>query len=212
MFCKPFSAYWKSLYSLSFKKKISKFGDSMNKKTIYAIVAVLVIIIVVAVAAVFLLGLGGGGPVTPTPTPTATPLTVVDANTLQFDVAETTDGVVLNYAFASKNVNTTEQVVRMDILGGEAGNFSYIIDIAAGTSFTSMDNGVTWTAGDFNTDLNYVVAFADYQTALVNWDGHSETYSFTTTDALAPPAGRGIVISSIHVNPTLDDATYFSTS
>ena len=178
----------------------------MNKKTIYIIVAILVIIIIAAAAAVVFMG-NGGGEATPTPEPTA--LTVVDASTLQFDVAETTNGQVVNYAFASKNVNTTTQVVRMDILGGEAGNFSYIIDIAAGTSFNSMDNGATWTASTtgFAADSDYVVAFADYQTNLVNWDGLSATYSFTTTETM-PPAGRDIVISAIHVNPTLEDSLF----
>ena len=185
----------------------------MNKQTIYIIVAVLVVIIVIAGAAAYILmNNGGNGGTTPTPTPSPTPaLTVVDASTLQFDVAETTNGATLNYAFASKNVNSSTQVVRMDILSSTA-NYSYIIDIAAGTSFTSIDNGATWTASTtgFATDSAYVVAFADYQTALVNWDGHSATYSFTTTETM-PPAGRGIVISAIHVNPTLA-SSLFATS
>jgi hypothetical protein len=177
----------------------------MNKKTIYIIVAVLVVVIVIAGAAAFLLmNNGGGGGATPTPTPEPTALTVVDASTLQFNVAETTSGVTLNYAFASKNVNTSTQVVRMDILSTT--NYSYIVDLGASTSFLSTDNGATWAASDFAADSAYIVAFADYQTALVNWDGHSAEYSYTASD------GRGIVISAIHVNPTLDEATYFTHS
>jgi uncharacterized protein YxeA len=176
----------------------------MKKQTMYIIVAVLVIVIVVAGAAAFLLmnnGNGGTG-ATPTPTPEPTP-TVVDATTLQFSVAETTSGVTLNYNFAAKNVNTTTEVLRMDIIDA-AGNYSYIIDLGASTSFLKINDGA-WTASDFNTDSSYIVAFSDYQTALINWNGHDATYSYTAA------SGSSIVISAIHVNPTLPDST-FSTS
>jgi hypothetical protein len=176
----------------------------LNKKTIYIVVAVLVIIIVVAAAAILLMGNNGGTP-DATPTPTPAPQSVVDAETLVFNVAETTDGITLDYAFASKNVNTTTQVVRMDLFSDTA-NYSYIIDVGAQTSFVSTDNGATWSESHFDDDSAYVVAFADYQVALVNWDGHSETYSFTAED------GRDIVISAIHVNAPLDDETYFTHS
>ena len=74
---------------------------------------------------------GGNGGTTPTPTPSPTPApTVVDATTLQFSVTETTNGVALNYNFAAKNVNTTTEVIRMDIIDA-AGNYSYIIDLGS---------------------------------------------------------------------------------
>jgi hypothetical protein len=173
----------------------------MNKKTIYIIVAVLVVIIVIGAAAYVLMNNGGNGGTTPTPTPSPTQApTVVDASTLQFSVTETTNGVALNYNFAAKNVNTTTEVMRMDIIDA-AGNYSYVIDLGAATSFLKSNDGA-WTASGFNTDVSYIVAFADYQTALVNWDGHAETYSYTAS------SGSAIVISAIHVNPTLADSLF----
>ena len=175
----------------------------MNKKTIYIIVAVLIVMIVVAAAAILLMNNGGGGGTTPTPTPTAAPtLTVVGASTLEFSVAETTNGALVTYNFAVKNVNTTTEVLRMDIPGGSVGNYSYIINLGDSTSYLSLDKGTTWTASDFNTDSSYIVAFADYVSNLVNWDGHAATYSYTASN------GASIVISAIHVNPTLADSIF----
>lgn len=172
----------------------------MKKQTMYIIVAVLVIVIVVAGAAAYLLmnnGNGGTG-ATPTPTPEPTP-TVVDATTLQFSVAETTSGVTLNYNFAAKNVNTTTEVLRMDIIDA-AGNYSYIIDLGASTSFTKVNDGA-WAASNFATDSAYIVTFSDHQTALINWNGHDATYTYTSGD-------KSNVISAIHVNPTLADSLF----
>ena len=182
----------------------------MKKSAIYAIVAVVVIIIIVAAAATYVYMAPGGTSPTATPSPEPTALTVVDASTLQFSVAEDTNGAIVNYNFAAKSVNTTTEVLRMDILSDTA-NYSYIISRADSTSFFSQDNGLTWTASDFAADSTYIVAFDNYQTALVSWDGLSATYTYTTTDT-EPPAGRVITISAIHVNPTLDDATYFTHS
>ncbi len=176
----------------------------MNKKTMYLIVAVLVIVIIVAGAAAYILMGNGGGGTTPTTTPSPTPApTVVDANSLQFSVTETTNGAALNYNFAAKNVNTTSEVMRMDILGGSSGNYSYIINLATSTSYLKINDGA-WTASDFNTDSAYIVAFSDYQAALINWNGNDATYTYSTATA-------SIVISAIQVNPTLPD-TLFSTS
>ena len=174
----------------------------LNKKTIYIIVAVLVVVIVIAGAAAYLLtNNGGNGGTTPTPTPSPTPApTVVNATTLQFSVNETTSGVPLKYNFAAKNVNTTTEVMRMDILDS-AGNYSYIINLGTSTSFLKINDGA-WAASDFNTDsAAYIVAFSDYQTALINWNGQDATYSYTT-------ASSSIVISAIHVNPTLEDSLF----
>lgn len=171
----------------------------------YLIVAVLVIVIIIAGAAAYILmnnNGGGGTNPTPTPSPTLAP-TVVDATSLQFSVTETTNGAALNYNFAAKNVNTTSEVMRMDILGGSSGNYSYIINLGTSTSYLKVNDGA-WTPSTFNTDSNYIVAFSDYQTALINWNGHDATYTYSTASA-------SIVISAIQVNPTLSDSL-FSTS
>ncbi len=179
-----------------------KIGDSMNKKNMYIIVAVLVIVIIIAgVAAYVFLNNGGGGTTNPTTTPSPTPApSVVDASTLQFKVNETTNGQLVSYAFAGKNVNTTSEVLRMDILGGSAGNYSYIINLGTQKSDLKINDGA-WASSDFNTDSSYIVAFADYQTALINWTGQ-QSYSYTA------PSGASIVIFDIQVNPTLNDSLF----
>ena len=173
----------------------------MNKKTIYIIVAVLVIIIIIAGAAVYLLGIGGiGGQ--PTPTPTPTPATVVGATSLQFTVDETTSGgSPVTYNYAVRNFNASNEELRVDIPGGSAGNYSYIIKLSDSTSFLSLDNGVTWTASTFATDANFATLLNDYVTNLYNWNGQDATYTYTSGSITN-------AISAIHVNPTLADSLF----
>jgi hypothetical protein len=191
---------------------VKKIGDSMNKKTIYIIVAALVVVIVVVAAAILFMNYGGGGGGTPTPTPTPVP-TVVGTNTLQFNVNETTNGVLVTYQYAFKdltwdgtNVNMTNAVVRLDIPGGSFGNYSYIFNAAELKSWSSGDNGVTWTQGDFAVDWpQWSPLINDYLTHLVNWNGSDLTYSYTAT------SGISNVIYDISLNPTLP-ASLFATS
>ena len=173
----------------------------MNKKTIYIIVAVLVIIIIIAGAAVYLLGIGGiGGQ--PTPTPTPTPATVVGATSLQFTVDETTSGgSPVTYNYAVRNFNASNEELRVDIPGGSAGNYSYIIKLSDSTSFLSLDNGVTWTASTFATDANFATLLNDYVINLYNWNGQDATYTYTSGSITN-------AISAIHVNPTLADSLF----
>ena len=136
----------------------------------------------------------------PTPTPS---VTVADATSLQFTVVETTSGASVTYNFAVENVNATNEMIRVDIPGGAAGNYSYIVKLGDSTSFISMDNGATWTASDFATDANFAISLQDYITNLVQTGMDTdETYSYTAS------SGSSIVISAIHVNPTLDDSLF----
>jgi hypothetical protein len=177
----------------------------MNKKMIYIVVAVIVVVLIVGIAGVMLLNNNGNnGTTEPTPTPEPS-VTVADATSLQFTVVETTNGASVTYNFAVENVNATDEMIRVDIPGGESGNYSYIVKLGDSTSFISMDDGATWTASDFATDVNFAVSLQDYITNLANWNGHDETYSYTAS------SGSSIVISAIHVNPTLD-AALFATS
>ncbi len=177
----------------------------MNKNTTYIIVAVIVVIIIVAGAAAFLLMNNGNGGTSPTATPTATASpTVEGVSTLQFDVAETTSGVTLNYQFSAKNMNsdTEHLVVRMDILDA-SGNYFYIVDTGAEKSWLSMDDGATWTESTtYADDYAMVVdAFNGYVEQLTgHWTGGDYTYTNT--------AGSEIVISNITPDATLPDSTF----
>ena len=169
----------------------------------YIIVAVLVIVIIVAGAAAYILmGNGGGGTsATPTPAPTTAP-TVVGASSLQFIVQETTSGgSPVTYNFAVKNFNASNEMIRIDIPGGSAGNYSYIIKLADSTSFLSIDNGATWTASSFGTDASFATSLNNYVTELANWNGHDATFTYTAGQITN-------VISALHVNPDLSDSLF----
>jgi hypothetical protein len=176
----------------------------MNKNTMYIIVAVLVVIIIIAGAAAYLLSNGGGGGTTPTPTPSATPVpTVVGASTLQINVNETGSAGTVTYMFSAKNLNTTTLVVRMDILGGSAGNYSYIVNTGAQKAYSNINNGATWTSDSWPTDYTMVVTpFNDYVTHLAdNWNGKDLTYTYTSSTGT-------ILIYNICPNPTLPDSLF----
>jgi hypothetical protein len=168
----------------------------------YIIVAVLVIVIVVAGVATYYLMNNGNGGTNATPTPTPAPLSVVGATSLQFTVDETTNGAnAVTYNYATRNFNASTEEIRVDIPGGSAGNYSFIVKLADSTSFISMDDGATWSASDFTTDAAYVTALNDYVTALYNWNGHDESYTYTSGD-------KTNVISAIHISPSLPDALF----
>jgi|WetSurMetagenome_2_1015567.scaffolds.fasta_scaffold12846_4 hypothetical protein len=201
VFYKQLSAFWTNLISnCDPKRKPEKIGDTMNKKTMYLIVAVLVIVIIVAGAAAYILMNNGGGGTnaTPTPAPTTAP-TVVGASSLQFTVDETTNGAnQVIYNFAVKNFNASNEMLRVDI---PSANYSLVVKLADSTSFSSVDNGATWIAGDFVTDAGFATTLNNYVTELANWNGHDATYSYT--------AGQiSNVISAIHVNPPLEDSLF----
>jgi hypothetical protein len=171
----------------------------MNKKTIYIVVAVIVVVLIVAVAGVMLLN-NGGNDGTPNTTPTPAPATVVGANTLQFSVNDSAAGVI--YQYASKNFNSSTEVIRVDMNLGAAGNYSYIIDTGAQNSFVSMDNGATWTAStDFAGDCeNYAAPLHTYVDAIAA-SGNTADLAYSST----------ISIYCIAVNPTIADS-FFATS
>jgi hypothetical protein len=176
----------------------------MNSKTMYILVAALVIVIVVAGVGIYLFmgtgggggGGGGGGENT---------YTVANATSLQFSVNETTNGALVTYEFACKNMNdlnTSSAVIRLDIPGGAVGNYSYILNASEQKSWSSTDNGATWTEGSFATDWPmWGAAFNSYVTNLVNWSG---TGDYTYTDA----NGNSNTIYNITVNPTLPDSLF----
>ncbi|HSV50216.1 MAG TPA: hypothetical protein VLH35_07855 [Candidatus Acidoferrales bacterium] len=164
----------------------------MNKKTIYIVVAVIVVILIVGVAGVMLLNNGNGGTTNPTATPTPTPAaTIVGANTLQFNVNDSS--AQLLYTYKCKNFNSSSEVIRVDMNLGAAGNYSYIIDMGASKSWTSTNAGTTWTAStDFAADVtNYATPFYAYVNKIAE-QSNTADFAYTST----------ISIYGITVNPT----------
>jgi len=150
----------------------------MNKQTTYAIVAVLVIVIIIAGAAAYLLYGNGGGTTNPTATPTPSPTTTVgDATTLTFSSSVTSSGSTIVYNWSGKDIHGAP-VIRVDFAG-----YSYLLDAGKEKSWSSTDNGVTWTAGNFADDWPSWSAqwfeYVDYLTP-GHWSG-SGNYSYTDT-------------------------------
>lgn len=172
----------------------------MNKKTIYIIVAVLVIVIVIAGAGIWWMNYGGGGgTTTPTPTPTATVGGGVgDATTLTFSANVTSQGSTIEYKWSGKNIHSSNITIRVDFAG-----YSYLLDASQEKSWSSTNNGTTWTAGNFTADWPvWGAQWAEDVNALVgHWSGSGD-YSFT--DALK----ETVTLFNISVNPTIPASTF----
>jgi len=172
----------------------------MNKKTIYIIVAVLIVVIVVGVAAYALLYNGGsGGQSTPTPTPTAT-ASVANATSLEFTANITSQGITVTHVFYGKNIGTSNLTIRLEILGGESGNWSYILNTGQEKSWNSTNNGA-WASSNFTADWAFWgTRWTNLVTNLKNWSGTGD-YSYTSN-------GNAVTISCISVNPKLSDSLF----
>jgi hypothetical protein len=169
----------------------------MNKKTVYIIVAVLVVVIVVAAAGIFLMNnSGNSGETTPT-------VSVKDATSLQYsaNVTNTATGTI-TYNFAGKNLGTSNMTIRVDLLGGELGNYSYILNAGEEKSWSNT-NGGAWTAGNFTADwASWGTQWTENANELGNnWSGTGD-YSYTAS------SGESITITCIAVNPTLADSLF----
>jgi hypothetical protein len=173
----------------------------MEKKMMYALVAVVVIIVVaVAVAGAYVLmnsGGGGGGGNT---------YTVANATSLQYDTDVTYQGDITHFKWAAKNVGATDMVLRLDILHGEQGNYTYILNGGDQTAWVAV-NG-TWTdySSDFTNQWNLWMGTGKQWTgnmnALANWSGTGDyTYTGSTTNST-------IRIYNIAINPTLADSLF----
>lgn len=170
----------------------------VNKKTIYIVVAVLVVVIVVAGAAAYVLlnNSGNGGQSTPT-------VSVAVATNLQFNANVTSQGTTVEYQWAGRDIHANNLTIRVDVLGGASGNYSYILDAGQQKSWSSTDNGVTWIVStDFAGDWNsWGPQWTGYLDNLANWSGSGD-YSYTNA------AGEAITLFNISVNPTIPVSTF----
>jgi hypothetical protein len=174
----------------------------VEKKMMYALVAVIVVIVVaVAVAGAYvLINRGGGG--------SKNIYTVANATSLQFNAEVSYQGATPNlFNWAAKNVGASDMVLRLDILGGASGNYTYIMDHGAQTAWVSS-NG-TWTnfSSDFTNQWNTWVGTGKQWTSDVdhlaaNWSGTGD-YTYTGSST-----GATIRLYNIVINPTLADSLF----
>ena len=175
----------------------------MEKKMMYTLVAIVVIIVVaVAVAGAYVLmnsGGGGGG---------ADTYTVANATSLQYNADVTYQGVSPTlFNVAAKNVGATDMVLRIDILGGESGNYTYIMD--HGTQTAWLSNNGTWTnvSSDFTNQWNTWMGTGkprttDLDALATNWSGTGD-YTYTNS-----ATGTTMRIYNVAINPTLADSLF----
>jgi hypothetical protein len=173
----------------------------MNRNTIYILVAVLVVVIVVAGVGLYLyMGTGGGGGGGGGETKNT--YTVTNATSLQIAADVTEQGTTVTQKWAVKNVNSTQQMLRLDLLGGESGNYSYIFVASNQTAWTAV-NGV-WSdiSGDYSAQWSFWdTRWTNLVTALANWSG-TGNYSYTGT------GGASVKVYDVSINPTLADSLF----
>ena len=173
----------------------------MNKKTVYFLVAVLVVVVIVAaVAGVYLLYSGGSNTGNSNSGNTQ-PVSVANATSLEFTANITSQGITVTHVFYGKNMGTSNLIVRFDILGGESGNWSYILDTGQQKSWNCTNNG-DWGSSNFTADWNFWGnSWTNLVTNLKNWSGTGD-YSYTSS------SGYNVTIYSIKVNPELSDSIF----
>jgi hypothetical protein len=168
------------------------------KKTIYILVAVLIVIVVAAVAGglwVYNGGSKGGG--------NTQSVSVANAASLEFmaNVTSQPGSIVVTHACYGKNIGTSNLTVRIDILGGETGNWSIILDTGQEKSWNNTDNGA-YASGNFTADWAFWgTRWTNYVTNLKNWSGTGD-YSYTSSN------GNPVTIYNIKVNPKLPDSLF----
>jgi hypothetical protein len=172
----------------------------VNTKTKYIIVAVVVVIIIVASIGAYLIYNNGKS----SGTPTTTPVSVANANSLQFIANATSSGTTSTLKFAGENLQTSNYTLRIDY---PAGNTSFILNYGQQKSWQSLDNGKIWTLdSSFTTDNStWGERWTGEVTALENWNGTGDTYTYTTTSG---GVTTNVTIYDISVNPSLPESLF----
>jgi hypothetical protein len=170
----------------------------MNKKTMYALVAIVVIIVAVAVAGAYVLTNSGGGGKT---------VTIADATSLQYDSDVTYQGDITLTKWTAKNVGATDMALHLDILHGEQGNYTYILNRGDQTAWLAVNGTWTDVSSDFTNQWNTWVGTDkrwtnDLDALSTNWSGTGD-YTYTNS-----ATGTTFRIYNIAINPTLDDSLF----
>jgi hypothetical protein len=167
----------------------------VNKKGIstLVIVAIIVIAVVIAGIAVYVLYSGGGGGGEETPA-------VEGATSMRFDVNATVNGALEIDRFTTKNLGTSDVLLRVDQTDAQGNEFIYLMNQTGQTVWADFGTGFIDYSEDFATywdnDLIGNAALDSYMTALANWSG-TGNYE-----------GDSFIISNIVVDPTLEDSVF----
>jgi hypothetical protein len=175
----------------------NKDRGKMKKGIMIAVVIVIVAIAAVGVGVYLATQSGGGGG-----GGTKNTYTVANATSLQIEGNETSTKGTVTYKWIGKNLNSTQQMMRIDLWGGEAGNYSYIF-IASNQTVWSAQNGVWTDASSTYNDLwsLWSTHWTGLVNELANWSGAGE-YTFTAS------WGASETIYYVSVNPSLADSLF----
>jgi hypothetical protein len=176
----------------------------MNKKGVSALVVVAIVVIavvVVGVAAYYVLSSGGGNENGGNGGETV--ITIENATSLQYDADVTSQGATITYAWAGKNIGTDNLTIRVDLLGGESGNYSYILNAGDETAWSAVNDEWTDVSSDFAAQwAAWATSWTENLDALkADWSG-TGAFSYTAAN------GDSITIHNIALGPTLSDSLF----
>lgn len=169
----------------------------MNSKTMYMIAALVIVIVVAGIAIYLYMGAGGGGG------GGENTYTVANATSLKYDADVTSQGVTIPYKFEGLNIGTGNLTIRVDLLGGAGGNYTYVLIAGNQTAWQSVNGECSDVSVDF-TSLwtSWGGQWSDnYNQLKDNWSGSGD-YTFTTS------TGDTVVISNVVINPTLPNSDF----
>jgi hypothetical protein len=176
----------------------------MNKKGISALVVVAIVVIavvVVGVVAYYALSSGGdnggggnGG---------ETVITIQNATSLSYDADVTSQGSTITYEWAGRNIGSDTLEIRVDLLGGESGNYSYILNAGDQTAWAGVNDEWTDVSSDFaNQWAAWGATWTENLDALqADWSGTGD-FQYTASN------GDEITIHNIALNPELADSLF----
>jgi len=167
----------------------------MDQKTMAIVVIAIVIVAVIGVAAYWMLS-GGTGEPEPTPTPAPG---IEGATSLQYTVEITGGESAGTYKYYAKNIGTDDMMIRIEIPMGET-DLVYIVNGAQQKAWANEGTG--WT------DLSD--AFADqWDLWKATWDVYTDNLAtWTEGDHTYTEDGSTVTITSITVNPSLEDSLF----
>lgn len=163
-------------------------------------VVVIVIVVVGGIAAYYVMnsgnnnGNGGNG--------NGDTVNIEDASSLQFDADVTSQGFTITYKLAGKNLGMANLKIRIDLLGGDAGNYIYILDAGEQKAWANADDTWTDVSSDFTAQWeSWGTEWTNYVDNLANWTGTGD-WSYTA------PNGDSIRIYNISIDPVLPDSLF----
>ena len=165
----------------------------MNKKMMYALVAI-VVIVVVAVAGAYVLMNNGSGGVT---------YTVANAKSLQYDVNVTYQGTTSLSRFTGKNLGASNMMLRVELSGSGQDNYTIILNGEDQTAWQALNGNWTDVSNTYNDRMTNGCGkqWTTFVDALANWSGTGDC-NYTDT------AGTSYKIYNVAINPTVDDALF----